>query len=218
MLLSWLSLLPTGAVECAHRLSRNADVAWSRASQAGQVPAVVRAQLATGPSPADGAAECPDPAEVIAVPLRPTSSILALGDVNSPSMKAAPSATPASTTASLIRCLTSTPPAAAVCSDRRDRPGSSAVRRVAIVVASANAQTLMGMPAMVLARLVTASALGSRSRRPASRHGSLPSRAKTETKLSVMPLRSMPTGANRKSFRPEALQGGDLGILHVRVS
>jgi hypothetical protein len=38
---------------------------------------------------------------------------------------------------------------------------------------------------------------------PASRHGSFPNRANTETRFRVMPFASVPTGAKRNSFSPD---------------
>jgi hypothetical protein len=81
--------------------------------------------------------------------------------------------------------------------------GSNAINLVAIAVAAGSGQTLVGMPAMIRARLSIASGFGRPANLPASCHGSFPSRANTETKLRVMPFASVPTAAKRNSPNPE---------------
>ena len=86
---------------------------------------------------------------------------------------------------------------------------------VAIVVAACSGQTLVGMLAMIRARLSIASGFGNPVSLPASCHRSFPSRANTETTLRVMPFASVPAGAKRNSFSPECLKAkaSELGIL-----
>src|ERR1700722_7751838 len=74
---------------------------------------------------------------------------------------------------------------------------------------------LVGMLAMIRARLSVASGFDNLASLPASSHGSLPSRANTETTLRVMPFASVPTEAKRKSFNPERCKAkaSELGML-----
>src|ERR1700733_11169014 len=71
------------------------------------------------------------------------------------------------------------------------------------------------MLVMLRARLSVASDFGNLANRPASSHGSLPSRANTETRLRVMPFASVPTGAKRNSFNPDCrkAKASVLGML-----
>src|ERR1700733_14048146 len=71
------------------------------------------------------------------------------------------------------------------------------------------------MLVMLRARLSVASDFGNLANRPASSHGSLPSRANTETRLRVMPFASVPTGAKRNSLNPGCPQAkaSELGIF-----
>jgi hypothetical protein len=55
-----------------------------------------------------------------------------------------------------------------------DRSGNIPVKRPAITVASIRFHGLWGMPAMVRAKLLVASAFGKSAKRPASRQGSRP--------------------------------------------
>ena len=71
------------------------------------------------------------------------------------------------------------------------------------IVAAGSGQMLVGMSAMVRARLAAASDFGKLASRPASPHGSCPSRANTESTLSVMPFASVPIAAKRNSFNPD---------------
>jgi len=106
----------------------------------------------------------------------------------------------------IIRKRPALAPSADVDGVRRDSPdwlGNSAIKRVAIAVAACSGQTLLGMLAMIRARLSVASDFGNPANRPASSHGSFPSRANTETRLRVMPFASVPTAAKRNSFSPE---------------
>ena len=92
--------------------------------------------------------------------------------------------------------------------------GRSAIKRVAIGVASARGHGLAGIPAMVRARLSIAAGFGSPASLPASRHGSSPSRAKTDAGLRVIPLRSTPTAAKRNWSKPERFRANasELGM------
>jgi hypothetical protein len=87
---------------------------------------------------------------------------------------------------------------------------------VAIVVAACSGQTLVDMLAMIRARLSIASGFGNPASLPASCHGSLPSRANTETTLRVMPFASVPIGAKRNSSSAERLKAkaSELGMLN----
>jgi hypothetical protein len=71
------------------------------------------------------------------------------------------------------------------------------------------------MLVMLRARLSVASDFGNLANRPASSHGSLPSRANTETRLRVMPFASVPTGAKRNSFNPDCWKANasELGMF-----
>jgi hypothetical protein len=102
------------------------------------------------------------------------------------------------------------------CPASPDNVGSSAIKRAAIVVADCSGQMLVGMLAMIRARLSVASDLGSLASLPASSHGSFPNRANTETTLRVMPFASVPTGAKRNPFNPERdkAKASELGISH----
>ena len=59
------------------------------------------------------------------------------------------------------------------------------------------------MAAMIRANPSTAAVRGSFAKRPASCHGSMPRRASAERTLSVIPLASTPTSANKNPFRSE---------------
>ena len=125
--------------------------------------------------------------------------------VKTPASKASANARLTSTRPILIKRAAFVP-SADVCRsspDFGDRIGNSAIKRVAISVAAGSGQALLGMPAMVCARLSVASTLGNPASLAASRHGSCPSRANTETKQSTMPFASVPTTAKRNSFNPE---------------
>jgi hypothetical protein len=97
-----------------------------------------------------------------------------------------------------------------------DCVGSSTIKRAAIPIAVCSGQMLVGMLAMLRAKLSVASDFGNPASLPASSHGSFPSRANTETRLRVIPFVSVPTGAKRNSFNPDCCKAkaSELGILN----
>jgi hypothetical protein len=146
------------------------------------------------------------------------SGVGAFNVVNTPCVMATTHATHTNTTAILRKGRHFAP-----CADagrlRRVSPdciGSSAIKRAAIAVAACKGQMLIGMLAMLRARLSVASDLGNLASLSASSHGSFPIRANTETKLRVMPFVSVPTGAKRNSFNPDCRKANtsELGMLN----
>ena len=81
--------------------------------------------------------------------------------------------------------------------------GRSSTNRWLMAKSSDEPVRLMGNRAISDASASAARALGRGVSRAASSHGSMPSRVKAETTLSVTPFCSSPTGAKRKSFRSE---------------
>ena len=79
---------------------------------------------------------------------------------------------------------------------------------------------LVGMLVMLRARLSVASDFRNLASRSASSHGSFRRRANTETRLSVMPFASVPTGAKRNSSNPDCrkAKASKLGMLYATMS
>jgi hypothetical protein len=83
------------------------------------------------------------------------------------------------------------------------RTGNRPIKRAAITAESGRSQRPCGISAMSCAKLSVAAALGRSASRPASRHGSLPCLANSETTLSIIPLASVPTSANKNVFKSD---------------
>jgi hypothetical protein len=94
--------------------------------------------------------------------------------------------------------------------------GRSATNRLAIIVASGSDHRLVGMFAIVRARLSIAADFGNPANLRASRHGSSPAKAKTDTGVSAIPFSSVPTDAKRNGFKPECCNANtsETGIIY----
>ena len=119
----------------------------------------------------------------------------------------APTATrrPRTTANCTIVCRLANADRASGATEGTPREGSRATSRAAIAVASGSDQRPDGIAAMIRASPSTAAVRGICARRAASCHGSMPRRARTDRTLSVIPLDSTPTSANRNLFKSERL-------------
>ena len=81
--------------------------------------------------------------------------------------------------------------------------GSRRLTRAAVLRASMRACEQSGILEILFARSSMIEDFGSRASRAASAHGSFPRRARTDRIVSCAPFVSLPTSANKKSFKPE---------------